>query len=198
MDSEEKTSGSLTYPHKGSLNRFIYKLPLLMWRLGFGPILSHPARGGKKMMVVTTRGRKSGLPRHTMVSCIDFDHKHYAVSGWWLRSDWVMNFHQDPLVTVQVGGRIYSAHARRVEDLEEIRAVAQALFDSGGDSHFETWLEELDIKYDLEDLLEKRANIHFVGFDPVQVEGPSPQAADLIWIWAFVFSLLLGLIFFIW
>lgn len=185
----------MDYPKKGSLNRFIYKLPLLLWRLGFGPFLSNSSRGGKKMMVVTTRGRKSKLPRHTMVSCIDFNQKNYAVSGWWQQADWVRNFHVDPLVTVQSGGLIYSALARRVEEINEIKGVAQALFDSGGDSHFGAWLESLGIKKDLDDLIDKRDLVYFVGFDRSPSDGPDPLSADLLWVWAIIISFLLALLF---
>jgi deazaflavin-dependent oxidoreductase (nitroreductase family) len=194
----KKRSGSMKYPAKGSLNWIVYKTPLLLWRLGFGPFLSHPDRGGRKMLVVTTRGRKSGLPRHTMVSCIDFEQKNYVVSGWRLQSDWMKNIQKDPLVTIQVGLKTYTALARRVVDLEEFRGVAQSLFDSGGDSHFGDWLDALDIKYDLNDLMNKRERIHFVGFDPAESDGLDPLLADLLWIWAVILSLILGWLFFIW
>ena len=197
MVKKEK-GGSLPYPKKGSLNRFIYKLPLLLWRLGFGPFLSHPTRGGRKMLVVTTLGRKSQQPRHTMLSNIVFKNKDYVISGWWLRADWVKNFHKDPLVTIQSGEKIYSALARRIENLEELRGVSQALFNSGGDSHFHQWLTDLGIEQNLDDLLEKRNRVFFVGFDPVIKEGPPPLLADLIWVWAVFISFLLGFLFFIW
>ena len=194
----QETGGSLIYPKKRSVNRLIYKLPLLLWRLGFGPFLSHPARGGRKMLVVTTLGRKSKLPRHTMLSHIVFKNKDYVISGWWQRADWVKNFHKDPLVTVQVGLKIYAAHARRVVDLEEFRGVARNLFDSGGDSHFKDWLDALEIAYTLDDLIDKKDMVYFIGFDPVEMEGPPPLLADLIWIWAIIISFLLGLFFFFW
>ncbi len=108
------------------------------------------------------------------------------------------NFHEDPLVTVQAGGNAYSAHARRVEDLEEIKDVAQVLFNSGGDSHFKDWLTDLEIDNNLEDLLKKKDRVFFVGFDRTDAAGPDPLQADLIWIWAFPLSLLLGLLFFLW
>jgi deazaflavin-dependent oxidoreductase (nitroreductase family) len=197
MVKQEK-GGSLPYPKKGSINRFIYKLPLLLWRLGFGPFLSHPARGGRKMLVVTTLGRKSKRPRHTMLSYTVFDKKHYVISGWGLRSDWVRNLQADPLVTIQVGYKIYSAYARKVEDLEESKGVAQNLFDSGGDSHFGSWLDALEIEQNLNDLINKRQRVYFVGFDPADIIGPDPLTADLIWIWAVFISFLLGLFFFLW
>ncbi len=196
--NEGNSSDPMSYPKKGSINRIIYKIPLMLWRIGFGPFLSHPNRGGKKMLVITTRGRKSKLPRHTMVSCIDFDQKNYAISGWWLRSDWIKNIHEDPLVTVQVGLKIYPALARRVVDLEEFRGVARSLFDSGGDSHFKDWLDTLEIAYTLDDLIDKRDLVYIIGFDPVKMEGPAPLLADLIWIWAVFISFLLGFLFFLW
>jgi len=185
----------MDYPKKGSLNRFIYKLPLLLWRLGFGPFLSHSSRGGKKMLVVTTLGRKSKQPRHTMLSNIVFKNKDYVISGWWCQADWVKNFHEDSLVTIQSGARIYSAHAKRVEDLDEIRGVAQSLFDSGGDSHFGAWLNALEIEPNLNDLMKKRERIYFVGFDPTEIIGPDPLSADLLWVWAIIISFLLALLF---
>ena len=196
--AEENHPGSLAYPKKRSLNRLIYKLPLLLWRLGFGPYLSHPNRGGKRMLVLTTRGRKSKLPRHTMMSCINFDQKNYAISGWWLRSDWIKNIHEDPLVTVQIGFKIYAANARKVVDLEEFRGVAQSLFDSGGDSHFKEWLDTLEITNTIDDFIDKRDLVHFIGFDPVELEGPAPLTANLIWVWAVFISFMLGLFFFLW
>lgn len=196
--AEKDQPGSMAYPGKGSLDRLVYRLPLLLWRMGFGPALSHPARGGRKMMVVTTRGRKSMLPRHTMVSNIYFDQKDYAVSGWRLRSDWVKNLQNDPVVTIQSGGRIYSARARRIEDDPEFQGVAQSLFESGGDSHFGDWLDTLGIDHTLADLLNKKDLVYLIGFDRTDEDGPSPLSADLIWIWAVLISFILGLIFFLW
>ena len=150
------------------------------------------------MMVVTTLGRKSKLPRHTMVSQISFNDRDYVVSGWWHQADWVKNIHEDPLVTIQAGGRIYSANARRVEKFDEFRGVAQSLLNSGGDSHFRSWVKALGIEPNLKDILEKRDRVFIVGFDPANQEGPPPLIANLIWIWAVIISFLLGLIFFLW
>ena len=150
------------------------------------------------MLVITTRGRKSKIPRHTMVSGINFDNRNYTISGWWLRSDWIKNIHEDPLITVQVGFKIYAAHARQVVDLEEFQGVAQSLFDSGGDSHLKEWLDTLEIAYTLDDFIEKRNLVHIIGFDPVEMEGPAPLTANLIWIWAVFISFMLASLFFLW
>jgi len=72
------------------------------------------------------------------------------------------------------------------------------LFDSGGDSHFKEWLDTLKIANTLDDLIDNKNRVYFIGFDPVDMEGPAPLTANLIWIWAIVFSLLLGWLFFVW
>ena len=140
---EQKNPGSLEYPKKGTLNRVLFKGPLIWWRMGMGPILSHPMLAGHKMLVLTSWGRKSKLPRHTMLSYTEVADKIYVVSGWGERSDWYRNIMENSGVTVQVGRNTYTAYARRVEDDKECEGVAQSLFQTGGDLHFGSWLEAL-------------------------------------------------------
>lgn len=180
---EGKPSRSMTYPSKGTFNRLLYKTPLFLWRAGMGPLLSHPVLGGSRMLALTTRGRKSGQPRHTMLSYAPAAGKDYVCSGWGERSDWVKNILADPLVTIQVGRREYTGWAYRVDDLEEFMAVAEQMFLTGGDSHFEPWLASHGITYDLEDMIAKRERLAIFGFVPVEEVGPDPLQADLGWIW---------------
>ena len=59
---QQNATGSMTYPVKGTFNRFLFKSPLYLWRMGLGPLLSHPAMGGSKMLALTTlRSASSGL-----------------------------------------------------------------------------------------------------------------------------------------
>ncbi|MFN2113523.1 MAG: nitroreductase family deazaflavin-dependent oxidoreductase [Anaerolineales bacterium] len=158
--------------------------------MGLGSYLGHPARGGSRMLVLTSRGRKSGQPRHTMVSAVDVEGRDYIVSGWGHRSQWVKNVENDPLVTVQVYRRTYPAVIRRVADLEEFSQVVQKMFQTGGDSHFKPWLASLGIKYSPEDMAAKRDRISMYGFDPADQEGPAPLRTDLGW----VFPVLLAIV----
>ena len=135
------------------------------------------------MLALTTRGRKSGHPRHTMLSYAPAAGKDYVCSGWGERSDWVKNILADPLVTIQLGRREYAGQAYRVDDLEEFTAVAEQMFLTGGDSHFKPWLASYGIKYDREDMIAKRDRLAIFGFEPVEENGPDPLHADLGWIW---------------
>lgn len=178
----QRSQSSLNYPRRGSLDWLIYKTPLVLWRMGFGRYFCHPSRGGSRMLVLTTSGRKSGLARHTMLSHAQVGRKDYVCSGWGSRSDWTRNLQHNPRVTVQSWRVCYPAQARSVTDLEEFTDVATEMFRTGGDSHFKSWLGSLGIAYSLEDMIAKRDRLMILGFDPVEGEGPDPLQADLAWI----------------
>ena len=184
----------MTYPSKGTWNRFLYKIPLIWWRMGLGPLLSHEFLGGNKMLALTTWGRKSGQPRHTILSLVAIGDRVYVCSGWGEKSDWYKNILADPKVTVCLGNNAFSARARRVDELDEFRRITEEMFESGGDSHFEAWLDSFGIEHNKEDMVSKRDRVNLVGFDPSEEPGPPSLKADLVWIWGAVGILLLWLL----
>ena len=133
----QEMTGAMTYPRRGTANRSIFKAPILLWRMGLGPVL------GKHMLVLSTWGRKSMIPRHTMLSYYEHIGSFYVLSGWGEKSDWYQNITSNPAVTVQTDKITTNAIARRVEQIDEYRLVMQALLDGGGDSHFEPWLASI-------------------------------------------------------
>lgn len=173
----QDTSGQMAYPLKWSINWILFKTPVFWWRLGLAPLL------WRSMLLLTTRGRKSHLPRHTMLSYTLHKGKAYLISGWGSVSDWYLNLSADPQVTVQLGRQPYTAAARRVVDVDEYRAVMQVMLHTGGDSHFQPWLKSLDIAYDLDDLTAKRERVYLIALDPVDRPGPPALGSDLNWIW---------------
>jgi len=173
----------MTYPEKGTLNRLLFKSPLLWWRMGLGKLLSHTALSGYKMLVLTSWGRKSHKPRHTMLSYVLMGDRVYVSSGWGVRTDWYKNILANPHVTVQVGGRVYSARARRVQDIDEYTNIAREMFSTGGDTHFVSWLESFGIEPDLQDFISKRERLVLVAFDKSEENGPPPMPIDLKWLW---------------
>lgn len=90
--------------------RLLWRLPIWLYRLHLGWLLQ------KRFLLLTHTGRKSGLPRKTMLEVIRFEksRQEYTVfSGWGKRSDWVKNIEKTPQVTIQVGRHLYSAQAIR-------------------------------------------------------------------------------------
>jgi deazaflavin-dependent oxidoreductase (nitroreductase family) len=144
--------------------------------MGFGRFL------GRTMLVLTTRGRNTGRPRHTMVSYVRVGGRDYILSGWGPRAQWFRNLQASPRVSVQTGLETYSANARLVESEAEFADVAQRML-AGFDSHFEPWLESLDIRPDLEDLTAKRERVHLLALDRTVQPGPAPLEVDLLWLW---------------
>lgn len=182
----------MTYPRKGTVNRSLFKAPLILWRIGLGVLLSHKAMAGNKMLVLTTWGRKSQKPRHTMLSYVSVGDQEVVCSGWGEKSDWVKNIGVNPQVTVQVGCKSYSAVARRVQDGDEFARITQEMFETGGDSHFEPWLESYGIEFNQQDMLEKRDRLHILAFDPSDEAGPPGMPVDLKWVWGVILITLIG------
>ena len=101
------------------LTRSIYRLPISLYRLGWGGFL-----GWLPMLVITTKGRRSGAARHVMVEFRRHGSKYYVFSAWGERTDWYRNLLKQPRVTIQHGAHVFAADARPVQDnAEALRAL---------------------------------------------------------------------------
>jgi hypothetical protein len=129
-----------------------------------------------------------------MVSQIELGGRDYILSGWGLRSQWVQNILQDPLVTVQAYQRRYTARIRRVTDREEFARVAERILQTGGDSHFKPWLASQGIDHSAQDLTIKRDRVYLFGFDREDQPGPEPLRTDLAWIHLPLLGIIAGII----
>ncbi len=97
----------------------LLRAPLYLYQLGWGPALNWIP-----LLVLTTKGRKSGLPRHVVVEFRRHGRKFYIVSGWGASTDWYRNIEQNNRVTIQHGGQIVDALAQPVDDpAEALRAL---------------------------------------------------------------------------
>lgn len=119
-------------PYPSGLGRLIARMPLLLYRLGLGDWMNviH-------LMILTTRGRKTGTPRHTPVEYRRHGRKIYIVSVWGERPDWFQNALVSPVVTVQFGSKLYNARSSPVSDNAEalralnlFRRIAPARYDA--------------------------------------------------------------------
>jgi deazaflavin-dependent oxidoreductase (nitroreductase family) len=192
----QSAHGLMSYPAPGTLNRLLFRAPLFAWRMGMGNLL------GPHILVLTTWGRKSHLPRPIMLSYTPTPQRIYIGAGWGARCDWYRNLTANPRVTLQVwdeqvtglpGEAIIPALARRVTDEDEFRQVARRLFETGSDAYFRPWLQSLGIRYDVEDMVARRERVHQVALDLqpilpaaelIQAGYPPAMETDLRWVWA--------------
>lgn len=68
------------------------------------------------ILLLTTRGRKSGQPRTAAVSFMPHQGKYIVFSGWGTTSNWYRNVRADPDVQVTVGQRSFAARAELIAD----------------------------------------------------------------------------------
>ncbi|MBN2083939.1 MAG: nitroreductase family deazaflavin-dependent oxidoreductase [Anaerolineales bacterium] len=88
-------------PPRG-LARLGFRLPIWFYRLGLGGLL------GTRFLLLTHTGRKSGLPRRTVLEVVRCDRESetfVVAAGFGPGSDWYRNIRENPRVTVECGGR---------------------------------------------------------------------------------------------
>jgi deazaflavin-dependent oxidoreductase (nitroreductase family) len=99
-------------------------LPLLSHR-HLGAWMGSPVAGW--FAVLTTTGRRSGLPRRTPLNYAIVGGCVYVLSGFGTRADWYRNLLADPRVTVALPGRELAATAAVVTDPVEADAAMLAV-----------------------------------------------------------------------
>ena len=172
---KEKPNMLDLYP-KSSWMRLLFKAPILSWRLGLGPLV------GRVTMILTTTGRKTGLPRHTMLECHTINGKKYAPCAYGEKADYFQNILVDPRVTVQTADGTQSMIASRVTDDEELVMFFRHGMDFA--PSFLTWyLESLDIQPSIEAVLANKDKIFWLRFDPTEELTPPGLEVDLAWLW---------------
>ncbi|MBK9124823.1 MAG: nitroreductase family deazaflavin-dependent oxidoreductase [Chloroflexi bacterium] len=160
----------LPYP-TGAMKR-VYKLPIMLYRMGLGPLV------GKLFMILTTRGRKSGLPRHTAIEYHTYNGRKYAMVGW-SQSDWYKNILADPLVTIQTATGTESVKVRAlVTDEEYLEAWELAEHDPVVQGMIK--MSGMDLTR--ESFLAQKDRFVILTFDPIDEPTPAPVEPDLKWV----------------
>jgi len=77
-------------------------------------------------MLLTTRGRQTGLAREVLLPCVRTPHTIITMSTYGMRSDWIRNLKKDPAVRVTCNGQVVPARAEIVDDLARKRALVTA------------------------------------------------------------------------
>jgi deazaflavin-dependent oxidoreductase (nitroreductase family) len=81
--------------------------------LSFG---AGPGRPGPAVLILTTIGRKSGLPRKTPLQYEEIDGAYYVGSARGEHADWYRNLERNPSVEVEVRGTRFPARAEPITD----------------------------------------------------------------------------------
>ena len=87
-------------PH--GLSRWLFRLPILLYRLGLGWLM------GGRFLLLTHTGRKTGLPRQTVLEVVDHEQDtdtYYVAVGFGPKTDWYRNLLKTPQATIQVKRR---------------------------------------------------------------------------------------------
>jgi deazaflavin-dependent oxidoreductase (nitroreductase family) len=77
-------------------------------------------------VLLTTTGRKTGLPREVLLPCERFDGGLIVISTYGTRADWMRNIAHHPHIRITSAGWVLDAHAEVVEDLAAKRALVSA------------------------------------------------------------------------
>ena len=77
-------------------------------------------------MLLTTRGRKSGLPREVLLPCVRTPSTIITISTYGMQSDWIRNLRKDPAISVTRAGQVVGARAEIVEELVRKRDLVTA------------------------------------------------------------------------
>lgn len=100
---------------------FALKLPRVAFNLGLGWTFGH------RVLVVTHRGRKSGLIHQTPLEVVRYDKQSrtsIVISAWGERSDWYRNIQKTPALQIQVGRDRYVPDQRILTTDEAERELA--------------------------------------------------------------------------
>lgn len=161
-------------PTTNPVMRALLRGPLLMGRLGLKSLL------GRGVMILTTTGRKSGLPRHTPIGFHTMGGRKYAFTLRGPGTDWYRNMAADPHVTVQTVAGVEPVLARRVTDDEEVWAAYDFLAPMPA---MKQWAVALGIDLTREELVAHKNDFILITFDPTTEPTPPPLRADLVWVW---------------
>jgi deazaflavin-dependent oxidoreductase (nitroreductase family) len=74
-------------------------------------------------VVLTTIGRRSGLPRQVLLPCGRRGNEIVVVSTYGLRSDWIKNLSKNPQVKVSRDGAEVSGTAELIEEVERKQQI---------------------------------------------------------------------------
>jgi len=108
------------------LLRMIFRFPRWLYDARLGWIFGHRA------LLLTHRGRKSGLLHETALEVIRYERAtdtSIVISAWGERSDWFRNIRHSPALQVETGGRRYVPEQRVLTTDEAVRELERYIIE---------------------------------------------------------------------
>ena len=165
------------------VRRALFRAPLILWRLGFGPLL------GRAFVLLTARGRKSGLPRRWMTEYHVLRGKIYIPCAYWEHAQWYKNLKADPHVTAQTWQGAEAMIAHRVTDEDELREVVALIFRRNR-AMMEWYLKAQGLAPTVADAVAHKERVFIFRLDPTDEIRLFPLEADLAWLWPAMLAVL--------
>jgi deazaflavin-dependent oxidoreductase (nitroreductase family) len=106
----------------GRLALAVFRLPLLLYRQGWGWLL------GDTFLLLVHEGRQTGKRYSTIAMVLKYEpHTHEAVicSAWGNDADWVRNIRARPALQVQIGRQSFTPQQRFFSRDESLAVVAE-------------------------------------------------------------------------
>jgi deazaflavin-dependent oxidoreductase (nitroreductase family) len=95
------------------LSRLMFRFPILFYRIGLGGLF------GKRFVLITHTGRKSGKPRQVLLEVIRHDPDTgtvYVIGAYGEKADWVRNVKKTSSIQAQLGWEGYDAKAEFLDE----------------------------------------------------------------------------------
>ncbi|MFQ3568384.1 MAG: nitroreductase family deazaflavin-dependent oxidoreductase [Aggregatilineales bacterium] len=167
-------------PYPSGVARSLLRFPLLLYRLGLGGLAN-----AAHILILTTQGRTTGLPRHTPIEYRQHGSKVYVISAWGTQPHWVRNLLANPQVTIQMGRRRFSARAELIANPGEALRVLH-LFRRRAPVIYDALIARMSAreKVTARTMPEVTDRFTIVRFLPLPDAGsPAPLPMNLIWVW---------------
>ncbi len=180
LTPEAKSEQDRLIPYPQGMGRWLLRLPLELYRLGLGDVLNVG-----QLMILVTRGRKSGQPRYTAIEYRQHGSKLYVVSAWGERPQWFRNLQACPEVLVQQGKRAFAARAEVVTNSGEALRVLH-LFRRRAPYIYDPLIARMSARERIDELTlpDISGQITVVRFDPLDAPLDLPALpADRTWVW---------------
>jgi len=178
----DKKSWVEKLPYPVGIMKWLYKTPILLYRLGLGFLV------GRLFLIMTTVGRKSGQSRRTAIEFHEYKGRRYVFGVWGTKADWYRNIEANPCITIQTWRGAESVLARRItSDAELAEAFAFAM----ANPSMRKVMKSAGFGQTLEQFLAQKERFTFVTFDPTDHSTPEPLRSDLAWVWGLLLPLTL-------